>query len=1082
MKTIVRYHFFTVLLLLLAFFTTAAISAEKPKLHPGETMTTPQTLQRAGDLMVSRGAQFDQALNKAVDGAVLQHRMQAQMQTVARPENMIPSFMKYFRQNPQARSGSSLQKSLSPSSLPTGNISGAVTIDGSAPDPSYEILVIAFDQHGYYMGHDENVASHEGFYQIRELPVGEYYVLTLSNRYVDEIYNNLVSPVDSPQTWRQAEMVQVVENATTTDIHFDLQRGAVLTGFITGEDGYTPIQDMDITFIVTGADAEKERYSTIYYTIDGFYDLVVPLMGDIKVAAVVEGYLPQWYNSQMEWAAATPLTITKFDTVISGIDYFLQTDPSKAFLGGISGSYRYSDQFVPPIASFATVFFFHASDTTLANWTLGIGGSYTLEQELEPGEYYVYLDDQLGNLLGLSNYMGQYWENANTPDGAKTVTVNAGEVTYGIDFVLEKGGVLSGDILAEDGKKLDGVWVLAVDATLVSGELQPFFDNLHVFIGSSDSLGHYRIEGMPSGHYLIRTISDSLINSDLGMMKLTSGKYSGKVVDRWYGGDADLFSIDTATPVLVNAPQESPGVDIILEKAKYISGRIFDSITSQGTSFYRLFALNDTSGVPFISFSMFTTKKDQIDPLGFFNVGPLPSGSYKLLAVAPLSGPNNYLSEFYDGAYAFDAAQTVTVNDVNVTDLNIAVEKAAMIQGFIDLPMPGGSMRAGTDVLDNFPILVYEATTGKLASMDYVQFNGGYRVDHLLPGQYKVLALPCVPQVAATYFGGGNTWDDPASQIITVGYGDVADCDILLDPALNTISGTVVDDESGDGLTQVMVIAYEPSGHPVGLAMSNYDMVSGTVVDMGGGFTIPGLRPGAYYLRTFALSSAFGLSDQLLSVVDMVGGGGTDVLGGLLGGELGGFTALFDLEFGLYADQWHHNIAAPMVLDFQTFLVNLLAYGLPSSYDNSILPIFLPLPMGEIIPEGVSVVNVTEGSAVTGVEFRLHKISLDDVTGVDVNKNQIPDQFTVYPNYPNPFNPATTLTFAAPEAGQVRVVIYDALGRQVREMVNGFMPAGTHALQWDGRSDGGEMAASGVYLARFSTNGAQKTIKMVFMK
>ena len=64
----------------------------------------------------------------------------------------------------------------------------------------------------------------------------------------------------------------------------------------------------------------------------------------------------------------------------------------------------------------------------------------------------------------------------------------------------------------------------------------------------------------------------------------------------------------------------------------------------------------------------------------------------------------------------------------------------------------------------------------------------------------------------------------------------------------------------------------------------------------------------------------------------------------------------------------------------------------------------------------------------------------------------------------------------------MKVVIYNALGQPVRLLQEGSLQAGTHRLQWDGRSDRGEMAPSGLYFARFQTADAQRTVKMVMLK
>lgn len=52
-------------------------------------------------------------------------------------------------------------------------------------------------------------------------------------------------------------------------------------------------------------------------------------------------------------------------------------------------------------------------------------------------------------------------------------------------------------------------------------------------------------------------------------------------------------------------------------------------------------------------------------------------------------------------------------------------------------------------------------------------------------------------------------------------------------------------------------------------------------------------------------------------------------------------------------------------------------------------------------------------------------------------------------NYPNPFNPSTTIRFGLPEAADVRLVVYDALGRRVRVLVDGMQPAGWHDVRFE---------------------------------
>jgi hypothetical protein len=83
----------------------------------------------------------------------------------------------------------------------------------------------------------------------------------------------------------------------------------------------------------------------------------------------------------------------------------------------------------------------------------------------------------------------------------------------------------------------------------------------------------------------------------------------------------------------------------------------------------------------------------------------------------------------------------------------------------------------------------------------------------------------------------------------------------------------------------------------------------------------------------------------------------------------------------------------------------------------------------------------------------------------------------LYPNYPDPFNPATTIRYALPEAGAVRLVVYNALGQEVAHLVEGLVAAGTHEVVFDGQG-----LPSGVYLYRLEAGTFVQTRRMTLVK
>ncbi len=86
-------------------------------------------------------------------------------------------------------------------------------------------------------------------------------------------------------------------------------------------------------------------------------------------------------------------------------------------------------------------------------------------------------------------------------------------------------------------------------------------------------------------------------------------------------------------------------------------------------------------------------------------------------------------------------------------------------------------------------------------------------------------------------------------------------------------------------------------------------------------------------------------------------------------------------------------------------------------------------------------------------------------------------------NFPNPFNPSTTVSYTVPSRGNVTVAIYDARGARVATLVNNeTRDAGAYRMEWNGRTDGGTAVSSGIYFARIEHNGAARTKKMVLLK
>ncbi len=97
----------------------------------------------------------------------------------------------------------------------------------------------------------------------------------------------------------------------------------------------------------------------------------------------------------------------------------------------------------------------------------------------------------------------------------------------------------------------------------------------------------------------------------------------------------------------------------------------------------------------------------------------------------------------------------------------------------------------------------------------------------------------------------------------------------------------------------------------------------------------------------------------------------------------------------------------------------------------------------------------------------------------------IPTKLSISQNFPNPFNPFTTITFEIPQSyanSNVNLSIYNLRGQKIRLLVTANMAAGIYAIQWDGKNDHGQNVASGLYLCRLAAGNFAETNKMLLLK
>ena len=118
--------------------------------------------------------------------------------------------------------------------------------------------------------------------------------------------------------------------------------------------------------------------------------------------------------------------------------------------------------------------------------------------------------------------------------------------------------------------------------------------------------------------------------------------------------------------------------------------------------------------------------------------------------------------------------------------------------------------------------------------------------------------------------------------------------------------------------------------------------------------------------------------------------------------------------------------------------------------------------------------------------YSLYEISIynnTDVSSIESqNNNDLPAEFSLSNNYPNPFNPSTNINYSIPKAGYVKIEIYNSIGQLITTLTNSFQNPGKHSIIWGGINSNGSYVPSGIYFYRMSSNGLTLVKKMILLK
>lgn len=175
------------------------------------------------------------------------------------------------------------------------------------------------------------------------------------------------------------------------------------------------------------------------------------------------------------------------------------------------------------------------------------------------------------------------------------------------------------------------------------------------------------------------------------------------------------------------------------------------------------------------------------------------------------------------------------------------------------------------------------------------------------------------------------------------------------------------------------------------------------------------------------------------------------VIGGIRGGSNSSTVEAYDPA----ANAWTKREDMP---DQRTFLATSTVNGKIYAIGGSYLP-----------SSNVSSTLEYTPPTVTSVEDRF-------------TEQNFPAEFVLFPNYPNPFNPETTIRYEVAKPGRTLLMVINMLGQVVRTLVDENQPTGFYEVMWDGKDSRETRVASGVYLYRLEARDLVRTRKMVLLQ
>ncbi len=815
--------------------------------------------------------------------------------------------------------------------------------------------------------------------------------------------------VDADRYYEYSESNIAISGSVITK-NISLQKTGTISGTTKDTDG-NPIPNASI--YASSSDSTGYYYGYGYSDADGKYVLSGLRSSRYKVECSKYGYIAEWYDNVTDWQNASLVQVNDgFDT--PNINFTLSRG------GSISGNV--TDRSGKPIP-FVEIDVYDTS-YTWQTYAITNDSGYYCASGLGSGKYYATTYNSI--------YFNQWYDGADSYFNATTVNVTIDHNTPDINFTLSAGSSISGKVTTKAGVPIAFVSIYVV------AQVDSMLETVG-YASTSDS-GSYSIHRLkPGSNYYVYASAYGYAS-------------------RWF---YNVASFNSATAIVLQEEETRTAIDFTLPIAASISGKIQDKAGHAILSVY--INVVDSLG-SYIGYG-------SSDAQGIYTVTNLSDGIHYYVYASAYG----YAARWYNNVASFNSATAIVLQEEETrTNIDFTLPPPGSISGRIRDDAGHPILYAYVNVVDSM---------GSYIGYGYPDSQGTYKVTNLSGGRFFATAYA---------YGYEQQWFDHKSTL------QQADPFTVVEEQMTANINFDLRRSFGNGVVVTIAEARKDADNDLVPDHS----VSGDQLCVFGVVTTPNLQRGisqtSYYIQDSTAGInvfSFSPSAANFTIGDSVFAFGTII-------QFRGLTELKLLSIdSAYFGLVKHNavVLKPKHLTLHEYVRNAESYegqlieidtlyklvgAWPGVGANATLylinasksdttQMFIDLDTdidGTAEPQyPINVVGIANqystGTAVYNNGYSIEPRGTTDIVQVpllDVEKDEtgIPNYFALHSNYPNPFNPTTTIRFDLPVKSKVRLLVFNLLGQQVAELANEDVNAGYFQKVWNAN------VASGLYFYR----------------